>query len=69
MDQGRGINNRPIKQRPERTRSFIVRVWFEPSNDGSAILRGTVAELGGGTIGAFSSVDEMSALLVREINR
>jgi hypothetical protein len=69
MDQGRGISNRPITQRPERTRSFIVRVWFEPSTGGPSVLRGTIAELGGGTIGAFSTVDEMSALLIREINR
>lgn len=69
MDQGRGSSNRPIAQGPERTRSFIVRVWFEPSSDGQPVLRGTVAELGGGPIGAFNSALEMSALLIREINR
>lgn len=69
MDQGRGTSNRPITQRRERTRSFIVRVWFEPNSGGVGVLRGTIAELGGDTLGAFKSFDELSAILVREINR
>lgn len=69
MDQGRGTSNRSTPQRPERTRSFVIRIWFESSADDAAVLRGTVAELGGRPIGAFSTVEELSALFMREINR
>jgi hypothetical protein len=69
MDRRRGPSNRLVQHRPERTRSFLVRVWFEPSAEGPPVLRGTIAELGGDTLGAFNTIEELSALLVREINR
>lgn len=67
METGRGTSNRPIAQRPEKTRSFIIRLWFERRDDAPPALRGTIAELGGDTIGAFGSIDELSAILVREL--
>jgi hypothetical protein len=67
MEHGRGSSDRPNEHRAERTRSYIVRLWFERREGAPPALRGTVAELGGETIGAFNSIRELSALMVREI--
>ncbi len=67
MEHGRDSSDRPDDQRTERTRSYIVRVWFERCEGTPPALRGTVSEIGGKTIGAFNSIRELSALLARAI--
>lgn len=53
-------SNRPV---PQRTRIFVVRIWFEPSGSETGPMRGTLKRLGGPSIGAFRSMAGLQALL------
>jgi hypothetical protein len=49
--------------------TLVVRAWLEPGPDGELALRGTVAELGGRMLGAFASLDRLSALVAAHLAR
>lgn len=47
--------------------TLVVRAWLEPGADGTLALRGTVAVLGGRMLGAFASVERLSALVAQHL--
>ncbi|MEN2786465.1 hypothetical protein ACFOKI_05640 [Sphingomonas qilianensis] len=48
--------------------TLVVRAWLEPVGGAPPILRGTVAQLGGVMLGAFSSIEALAALVVRQLD-
>jgi hypothetical protein len=49
--------------------TLVVRAWLEPGPDNELVLRGTVAELGGRMLGAFASLERLSALVAVHLAR
>ncbi|WP_294090803.1 hypothetical protein [Sphingomonas sp.] len=48
--------------------TIIVRAWLEPRADGPPVLRGTVAELGGRMLGAFTTVERLAELVAGHVD-
>ena len=63
-DESHGDTGSPT---PQRARTFVVRIWFEPRGGERGPMRGTLTRLGGPVIGAFQSVAELAALLERAL--
>jgi hypothetical protein len=65
MERGDDSHGDTGSPTPQRTRTFVVRIWFEPRGGERGPMRGTLTRLGGPVIGAFQSMAELAALLER----
>jgi hypothetical protein len=65
MEPGDDLHGYDSDPTPQRARTFVLRIWFEPCGAERGPMRGTLTRLGGPVIGAFQSMAELAALLER----